>query len=482
MLLGMTRHVNRRDVLRLGLAGGSLGAAGILSGCAVGGISIGSSPAASAGPPIEPRAGLWKTWVLSRGSQLRPEAPPGGDASQREIDELKSLARRRDATALGRIAYWDAATPAYHWLGVNLDQISQGKGPGKGANASHHIALVNVAMYEAAIATWDAKYAYARPRPSQVDDSLSTAVANPASPSYPSEHAAVGAAAAAVLSYLYPQDAGRFGDLLTESTQSRLLAGVQYRSDITAGLRMGQRVGDLVVARAKADGFVNKWQGTVPSGPGVWVGTNPLYPLAGTWKTWALPSAGQFRPEPPPAYDSAERAAELDEVKGFARTVDSNTTAYVAQSVDGQFGVWYRTASQTMFEQRTSDNLPRAARAYALMSIAHNDAMVAGWEAKYTYWTARPSMLRPDITTLFPNPNHPSYPSAHGFESGAMAAVMSYLFPSQGDALTALAEAYVNSRLWAGIHYRSDLTAGLALGRAVAEVVVDRGKADGSHG
>jgi len=171
---------------------------------------------------------------------------------------------------------------------------------------------------------------------------------------------------------------------------------------------------------------------------------------------------------------------ELDEVKNFARTFDTNAAAFAAQSMEGAFLAWYRIANQTMFEQRASDNLPRAARAYALMSIAHNDAMVAGWDAKYTYWTARPSMLRPDISTLFPNPNHPSYPSAHGFQSGSMASVMGYLFPSQADMVNALAQTYVNSRLWAGIHYRSDLTAGLELGRAVAQLVIDRAKADGS--
>ena len=476
----MDSSLNRRDLLRLGLVGGGLGATAVLAACSVGGLPFGGQ-ATSPGPLIEPGAGKWKTWVLTSGSQQRPGPPPGSDGTQREIDDLRALARQRDAGARERIAYWDAATPAYHWLSVNLDQIGQGKGPGKGANAARHVALVNVAMYEAAIATWDAKYAYNRPRPSDVDSSLSTAVSNPRSPSYPSEHAAIGAAAAAVLSYLYPQDAGRFRGLLDESTRSRLLAGVQYRSDVAAGLILGQRVGDLVVQRARSDGFDLRWQGAVPTGPGLWTGTNPLYPLAGTWKTWVLPSAGQFRPGPPPAFDSAQRVAELDEVRGFPRTFDTNATAFAAQSMEGGYLGWYRIASQTMFERHASDNLPRAARAYALMSIAHHDAMVAGWEAKYTYWTARPSMLRPDITTLFPNPNHPSYPSAHAFESASMAAVMGYLFPSEADSLNAIAETYANSRLWAGIHYHSDLTAGLALGRAVGQLVTDRARADGSR-
>jgi len=476
----LTGSVSRRNVLRLGLVAAGLGATGVLTGC-VSGESTGSDAHATGlAPPVEPEAGKWKTWVLASGSELRPPPPPSSDSTRHELDELHGLAKQRDAGGLERITYWDVATPAYHWLSINLDQINQGKGPGKGANASRPIALVNVAMYEAAIATWDAKYTYTRPRPSELDTSLSPAVPIPRSPSYPCEHASVGAAATAVLSYLYPQDADRFNTLLAESTRSRLLAGVHFRSDVTAGLALGRRVGELVVERARSDGFDQKWQGMVPTGPGLWNGTNPLYPLAGSWKTWVIQAPRQFRPGPPWAFDSPERAMELDEVKNFARTFDTNAAAFAAQSMEGAFLAWYRIANQTMFEQRASDNLPRAARAYALMSIAHNDAMVAGWDAKYTYWTARPSMLRPDISTLFPNPNHPSYPSAHGFQSGSMASVMGYLFPSQADMVNALAQTYVNSRLWAGIHYRSDLTAGLELGRAVAQLVIDRAKADGS--
>ena len=72
---------------------------------------------------------------------------------------------------------------------------------------------------------------------------------------------------------------------------------------------------------------------------------------------------------------------------------------------------------------------PAAARAYALAAIAHNDGSVACWDAKYTYWAARPNQLDASIVTLFPQPGHPSYPSAHGCFSGAIARVIGRLFP-----------------------------------------------------
>ena len=69
------------------------------------------------------------------------------------------------------------------------------------------LALVNVAIYDATIAAWDAKYVYNRPRPSEADPTLTTVVPNPNSPTYPSEHAAAAGAASTVLGYLFPKDA-----------------------------------------------------------------------------------------------------------------------------------------------------------------------------------------------------------------------------------------------------------------------------------
>ena len=438
------------------------------------------SAAAPAGPgPMEPRAGTWKTWVLTSGSQLRLPAPPHSAATRAEIDELRALAAQRDATARGQIAFWDAGAPSYRRVESAIDRIP--KGPVRGLNAARPIALVNVAIYDATIAAWDSKYAYHRPRPSLVDPSLTTVLATPRSPSYPSEHAATAGAAAAVLTYLYPADAKLFADKAEEAARSRVLAGVNFPSDARAGLELGRAVAARVIERAKADGFDTPWTGMVPKGPGLWNGTNPLFPLVGTWKTYVLSVNSQFRPAPPPAHDSAQKAAELAELKNFPRTFDTNEKAFFAQTGEGIFGYWYRMASQWIFEDRLDDNAPRAARAYALMSVAQHDVMVACWEAKFTYWAIRPFQLDPEVKTLFPTPNHPSYPAAHGCGSGAIAAVMAYLFPRNAALITAKADELAWSRLWAGIHYRSDIESGLALGRSVAGVVIERARGDGAQ-
>ena len=99
--------------------------------------------------------------------------------------------------------------------------------------------------------------------------------------------------------------------------------------------------------------------------------------------------------------------------------------------------------------------------------------MVACWDAKYAYWAIRPFQLDPDVKTLFATPNHPSYPAAHGCGSAAIAVVMGHFFPTRADYINGKADAAAWSRLAAGIHYRSDIEAGLRLGRSVGGVVVD---------
>src|SRR5688500_12630764 len=71
---------------------------------------------------IEPEAGSWKTWVLSSGDQLRPEAPPDEAATEDELAELQAKVADRDAAVLDRISYWDAGSPGYRWNELAMQQ------------------------------------------------------------------------------------------------------------------------------------------------------------------------------------------------------------------------------------------------------------------------------------------------------------------------------------------------------------------------
>jgi hypothetical protein len=211
----------------------------------------------------------------------------------------------------------------------------------------------------------------------------------------------------------------------------------------------------------------------------MWAGATPLEPLAGMWRTWVLTTQDQFRPGPPAAHNSPQRRAELDEIKGFPRTFATNQKGFYYQSAEGTFRAFYGELSKRVMEYHLA-NPPAAARAYALAAVAQYDGSVACWDAKYTYWTARPNQLDSAIATLFPQPGQPSYPSAHACYSGAIARVIGGLFPDFAAAMEEKAAEAAESRLWSGIHYRSDIENGLAMGRKVGDLVLQRAARDGA--
>jgi membrane-associated phospholipid phosphatase len=430
--------------------------------------------------PIEPLAGSWKTWVLSSGSELRLPAPPSRAASQAELRQLQELAAQRGAAA-DQLAVWSSG-PAYRWNELALEvALRRGVSTPPGSRV---FALLNVAIYDATIAAWDTKYAYNRPRPSVAFPALSTAAPAPNSPSYPSEHAVVAGAAAGVLAYLFPKDAGLFEARAAEAGQAMLIAGLNYPSDVQAGYELGRAVAARVIEHAKADGSSVQWSGSVPSGPGLWSGTNPALPMAGSWKTWVLSSGSELRPGPPPAYDSPQMAAEMQELRDYKRTPQSNSeAAFWEYGAGGGHLYWYWNdmLARKVLEYGLADNPPRAARAFLLPNIALYDALVACWDAKYTYWAIRPGQLDPSFKPLFTTPNHPSYPSAHSCFSQSVSVTMAHLFPRDTGRFYALAEQASESRIWSGIHFRADVQVGRDLGWAVGQRVVARALADGSQ-
>ncbi len=112
----------------------------------------------------------------------------------------------------------------------------------------------------------------------------------------------------------------------------------------------------------------------------------------------------------------------------------------------------------------------RAARAFALLNMALHDAAVGCWDAKFTYFNPRPSQLDPSIRTVIGLPNFPSYTSGHSTFSAAAAVVLSYLFPSGAASFDAMRDEAALSRLYGGIHYRSDIEVGKTHGARIGEL------------
>jgi membrane-associated phospholipid phosphatase len=426
---------------------------------------------------IEPKAGSWKTWVLKSGSQLRLPPPPDDAATAAENQWLRDFRSPTDTGERERAEYWSSGSPGFRWVEMVTERILDERIARPGAPRVY--ALVTVAIYDATIAAWDSKYTYNRRRPGEIDPALALATAAPRSPSYPSEHAAVAMAVAGVLSYLYPSDAAYFNALAEDTGRSRLTLLHHFPSDVMAGYELGRAVAEKVIEYARNDGTDTPWTGTVPTGPGLWIGTNPLWVNASFWTPWVLVSPSEFRPPPPPAYDSPTTAAELAEIKNFPRDFNASSKAFFWQTLEGNFTWFMDQVSRRLFEYDLHANPPRAARAYALMGVATFDMFAASHDAKYVYWRIRPNQLDPSVTTLFANPNHPSYPANHGMTS-VRTGVLAYLFPTYADYYRAIGDEIGWSRMWAGIHYRSDIEAGFAMAQQVVRKIVEHAESDGS--
>jgi membrane-associated phospholipid phosphatase len=433
-------------------------------------------------------SGLWRTWLLTTGDELRPPepAPPTAD----ELSELVALQGQRTAATLAIIARWNDPTVVLPWTILTLDLIRVHQpNPIRAARA---LALLHVALFDTLVAAADARAAYPRPGPTMDIAIVPLGSPVPESSSFPSDHAAVAAAATMVLDYLFPKESsGALIALGEEAATSQILAARAFRSDVEAGQAIGRAVGERAVARGKADLSTQAWDGSGrQTGDGFWEPTPPGYfqqpvePLAGTWRPWLLASSDQYRPSPPPPYQSPAWQAELAGVQEAVarRTPEQEATVQYWAGGPGTVtpaGLWIEIARDLIV--RDGLDAPHAARVLALTSVAMADGFICCWDAKYTYWTARPITADPDLDVLIPTPPFPSYTSGHATASTAAATVLGYLFPEEAAELAARAEEAKQSRLWAGIHFPIDTDMGALGGGMIGRLVVARARGDGAE-
>lgn len=428
--------------------------------------------------------GDWKTWVIRSGADHEVPAPPSAASSRAEIEWLKLAIAEKDSRIVDQIRYWDSGPPTYRWMDMIVRRQLDGLSVTTYVQRVH--AYVAMAMYDATIAAENAKRLYNRPRPNQQDTSLVPRVTVPHSSSYPSDYAATAAAAAEVLAYLLPAEAANFRGLAEEAGKSRLYAGVELPSDYLAGLELGRRVAQQVIAKARADGSEIPWTGTVPTGPCKWTGTNPGNVAAAVWKPLLLSSPSEFRPAPPPDCNTPAAQAELAVVRDYPRTLTgpnfaTNWKGMYWQSPEGVFPWAVVHLNRWVLEDRMENQPARAARAYALLGATGFDALIASQDGKFTYWYPRPAQVDPTIAPLFPAPNFPAYPSNHSAFSTARAEVLAFLFPARAEFIRALGKEAGDSRIWAGIHFPMDNRAGVTLGEQIARKFIAWAEQDGSR-
>lgn len=493
----MTRSTPRRALV-IGLALSLVAAAcqsdgtdDVPPGAAPGAPADDAAPAATV-VKAEPGAGTWDTWVLTAPDQfpVPPPPPPGSPQAEAELAEIRDFVPRRTPEINAMVERWDQNPLSTPWVEKNLEFVSaRAKDP---PLSSRGYALMSAAVADAVVATWHWKYVYDRPAPEGVER-----ISDPGpDPSYPSEHAAVAAAAAGVLAYLFPErPALRLQEMADEVADSRVFAGANTRSDVNAGLALGAQVAEAVVAYARADGAESPCSSTPPGpAPRFWAPppgsvANPVQPCAGSWKTWVMDSGSQFRPGPPPVFGSPEFLAQAEEMVQVQNDLTEDQKRLATFWAGGQgtplpAGVWNEVTLAYLKDKELDS--PRAERALALVNTAMSDAGVAAWDAKFAYWDPRPQNgvrdtgVDPAWEPYIETPFFPSYISGHATYSGAAGQVLSYLFPDNAADFEAKALEASNSRLWGGIHWRSDNETGLAVGKKVGDLVVERAEADGA--
>jgi hypothetical protein len=332
-----------------------------------------------------------------------------------------------------------------------------GRQRGSSNAAARAFALVSVAQYNAVIAAEEAKGRGA----------------------HPSEAGAASAAAATVLAALYPPEQSFVETQLAEDAAYFQTLPSERDADFAAGAAVGRTVAAVVLAYAATDGSGAPWDGTLPTGPEYWTPVS-LPPQDASWgrvRPWLMTAPDQFHPPAPPPYGSPDFVADLAEVRHLSdnRTPEQEEIARYWASGYGPGGPagFFGSVAVGLAHRKHMDER-RTARTLAVMHMAIMDASIGCYEAKYAHWYLRPYQADPAITTPVGTPNFPSYPSAHSCLSSAGAGVLAAFFPAAARDLRAMVEEAGISRLYAGLHFRFDVTAGQALGTAVAELALRR--------
>jgi hypothetical protein len=207
---------------------------------------------------LTPLFGKVQMWNVPNVEDTRPIAPPavGSAAYLADVDILKDYANNVTADRRRIANFWQDGlgtyTPPGHWNEFAKEFIvSYKQNP---LRAARTFAYLNMAMMDAGISCWDAKYYYHYPRPIQTIDGFKTIAGTPNFPSYTSGHSVFSAAGAEVLAYIFPQEANKVRAWAEEAAISRVYGGIHWTFDAFIGTTQGRNVAQYTVNLALADG------------------------------------------------------------------------------------------------------------------------------------------------------------------------------------------------------------------------------------
>jgi hypothetical protein len=433
---------------------------------------------------------------------MRPTIIPGVVAILLALGGMRAAHRNRPATLPAAAL---PASPVIDWShearraivppgpgGVFGPDNYGNKFPGE---AAVYMGIVHAAIYDAAVAIGGRYQPYSATLAAQQVVSPEAAIATAA------HHVLIGLQPALGLTPV--QEAH------LDQRHADYLAAVTDDAARANGIALGEQVASAILALRADDGRESNPQ---------LADLNPPPPGAGVWDQGSLPALGlrlpairplglqngsQFRPDGPSPLTSDEYAADFQEVQSLGRSDSTTRTAeQTTQALfwtDHDLRQWNDGMLRLVADQRL--DLVRAARMLAMAHVSGGDAMIACFDAKYTYWFWRPyqaipradsdhnsgTSADPGWTPLRQTPNFPEYPSAHACHSSAMAEALRAFFGSRvplslDSRMTGTTRRYdrfhdvVRDVDWArvvvGFHFRNSDREGSNLGRKVARYIV----------
>ena len=360
------------------------------------------------------------------------------------------------------------------------------------AAQSRMLAVVHVAMYDAARA---------------VDSSAPAYAVDLKAPAGTSVDAAIAAAAHATLAKLVPAQRAMLDNALAGALGK--LADGKAKTD---ALAIGTEVAEKIIALRSKDKADANVAAVMKSGPGMYQVTPP-HSLAVVLAGWGdvtpfvIKSAIGYGLKGPPALASAEFVRDFNEVKEIgarhSKTRSADQTAAAIFWVLQTAVPWNAAARAAALQKGGS--VGENARLFAVLNTASADSLFACWAEKNKWHHWRPiTAIRgaavldnpalkadPNWEPLLGTPAHQEYPSGHSCFSGAAEAVLKAHFGSDeiGTSVSVtsppvvgvtrtftrfsqLADENEEARIWGGIHFRTADVDGRALGRMVGEEVM----------
>jgi len=297
---------------------------------------------------------------------------------------------------------------------------------------------------------------------------------------------------------------------MLDAERANSLAAIRNGPAKDAGIATGETAADAMLALRANDG----WNVVVPyvplTGPGYWQPTPQAFrPAAfvgwGDVTPFAITDIARFRLNPPPLLHTAKYAKDYEEVKALGGIISTSRPADRADVARFYAAVlpmplWPAAARQASAAQ--GKTLSENARDFAWLAMAVADGLIASMKMKYHYifWRpitgiregendGNPRTIEDDGWESFVlTPPYPTYPGNHATAAGAARAVLERVYGDDGHFITLTSEAVPgvvlqytsweqitddidDARIYGGVHYRFDQTAGSRLGRHVGTYV-----------